>query len=33
MVYPLIPPGKYSLPVNPVRTSAAARLNVLWPEM
>src|SRR5439155_3036979 len=26
------PPGKYSLPVMPVRTSAAARLNVLWPE-
>src|SRR5438105_13447801 len=26
------PPGKYSLPVKPVSTSAAARLNVLCPE-
>ena len=26
------PPGKYGLPVNPAKTSAAARLNVLWPD-
>src|SRR5258706_5746565 len=28
-----MPPGKYSLPVMPFMTSAAARLNVLCPEM
>ena len=27
------PPGKYGLPVRLAITSAAARLNVLWPEM
>ena len=27
------PPGKYALPVKRVSTSAAARLNVLWPEV
>ena len=26
------PPGKYGLPVIAASTSAAARLNVLWPE-
>ena len=26
------PPGKYMLPVIEVKTSAAARLNVLWPD-
>ena len=32
IVYPLLPPGKYSLPVKPTSTSAAARLNELCPD-
>jgi hypothetical protein len=27
------PSGKYGLPVKSVITSAAARLNVLWPDV